>query len=277
MRLAFLLPILLLASAAFADFRQTHLDVVIDVKSDGTAVVQEDLRMFIDEGNSVIYNTAMAKANDISGWKAATGLGIRYHFNRDEVDINEVVIRAQPLDTCSQCQISPDTHELVCQTCYGTLRITYIVTPISGKNGSGLFTLDAHKPRTTNYTLNRDALSFEATATGEIVLDENTELVMFLPSDAVITKLSPKPENLADSRLPIYGADELMWKGRTTLAAFQLEFQTEEPLSQEVMDFFVSLQRQVVGLLYSPQGLAVAILFVVFVITVIVLGTRKKE
>jgi hypothetical protein len=264
------LLVLLLAATAAADFQLMNLSVNVDVRSDGTAIVTETVRLSMDSGSPIIYDTAMT-GSDLSSWRTKTKLDIRFHFNRDVTDISEVSIMAQPRDGCYGC-----VRE-VCTLCYGTLIIRYKLSPITDKAGSGLFQMNRFKPRTTNYSINPDALSFEFSSPGNIVLPDNTRLTIRLPDGAVVTSVNPLPEGMASTgtTFPLYDATSFSWSGRTTLSNFGLSFQIEEPLSVEVMDFFNSVRDELLSILYSREGLAISFMAVVVVVSIVLLKRQE--
>ncbi len=269
-----ILPVLLLLAlfiwCASAEFQQLNLSVSVIVKPDGTAKVTETVRLSMDSGSPVIYDTAMT-SYDLTSWRSKTKLDLRFHFNRDIVDISDVSIIAQPRDGCSECVRD------VCTICYGTLLITYDLAPIANKSDSGLFKMDRFKPRTINFTMNPDAFSFESSAPGGTVLPENTQLAISLPEGAFGVSKNPRPDISEPANAPEDKQRVFTWKGRVPLNNFKLSFYTEEPLSAEVMGFFSSVRDDVLKVLYSREGLAIAVIAVVVVVSFIVLRRRAEE
>ncbi len=273
MRFAILCAVLLLMSfIVYADFQLKNLSVTIDMRPDGTASVKEVVRISMDSGSPIIYDTAMSTANDLSSWRTKTNLDLRFHFNRDIVDISDVSIRAQPRDNCIACVRD------VCEICYGTVIINYNLGPIKNKTESGLFLMNHFKPRTTNYSLNPASLSFESSTPGNIVLQEDTKLVINVPPGSVITSLNPLPEGMEGSvDFPIYNTQSFSWKGRTTLSNFEFSFQIEEPLSVEVLNFFMSVRDDGLNVLYSREGLAIIMMGIVVLVSLVLLRRYTEK
>ncbi len=267
-----LILLLLLAVSAHAEFQQSNLSVSVDVKPDGSAYVTETVRLFMDSGSPVIYDNAMT-AYDLSSWRTKTKLDLRFHFNRDVVDITDISIRAQPRDNCYGCVRD------VCTECYGTLIIRYRLAPIANKTASGLFSMNRFKPRTTNYSLNPEAFSFESSGPGNIVLPDNTRLKLTLPTGAVVTTVNPMPEGTEGTSvsMPLYNVSSFSWSGRTTLSPFELSFQIEEPLSVEVIGFFSSVRDWLLNVLYSQQGVAILFMAAVLIASIVLLKRRQES
>jgi len=265
-----ILALLLLVSLSFAEFQQTNLTVKVDVNPDGSAKVTETVRISMDSGSPAIYDNAMS-SYDITSWRSKTKLDFRFHFNRDIVDITDVTILAQPRDGCEGCV--RDT----CTICYGTIILTYELFPIANKTGSGLFTITKFKPRTSNYSLNTEALSFEASSSGGMVLPENTELVITLPEGAFNISVNPRPEKAIPADSGQGKTASFTWNGRIPLSNMGVRFNIEEPLSVEVMGFFSSVRDDILKILYSREGLAIVIIAGVVLASFIVLRRRKDN
>ncbi len=267
-----LLLVLALAWAADAEFQQVNLTVNVNVNHDGTALVTETIRLSMDSGSPVIYDSAMS-AYDLASWKSKTKLDLRFHFNRDVADITDVSIRAQPRDSCFGCVRD------VCTVCYGTLIVRYRLSPIVNKTDSGLFRMNRFKPRTMNYSINPDALSFESSGQGIVVLPESTVLTITIPDGAFNVSVNPLPEEMQGTGpfTPPEGLRTFSWHGRTSLTPLELSFKIEEPLSVEVIGFFNSVRDEVLRVLYSKEGLAIVIISAVVLVSVIVLKRREGQ
>ncbi len=268
--------LLLLLTLNQAAFQEVFLNVVIDAREDGTAHVQETFRLFMtDKSSSEIYDSISSESeNDITSWKTRTGINdVRHHFDLSfvSIDIEKIRIRPQPKDTCSVFQ----------GTCYATLTMDYDVSPIYSNgtrvNGTGLFFTEKSKPRTTSYTLNTKALSFESSKTGDIVIPENTVLTIHLPTDSVVKILDPLPPDLKGKHTPLRASqvEEFSWKGQTTLAGFVFNFEREEQLSTEVIQFFKEIEFEAKKVLFSIEGLALLLIAAIAVASFALL--KKKE
>jgi len=266
------LPFMLLfSSLAFAGFSLSSLSVTIFARADGSAHVSEDIRIFIDDKTSIeIYDAGIAITNDITSWKVRTNISeVRHHVDRQLVDVRNIIVRPQPRDTCNS----------FLGTCYATIKMEYDAYPLTedgaAKPGTGLFTVSRYKPRTTNYSLNAKALSFDTTQTGEIVLPENQVLTIKLPAESTVLYVDPIPEALREHAFPSSDISSLTWRGRTTLADFELQFQLEQPLRDEVIEFFSSLEGRARAFLFSAEGIAALTLLAIALASYILLKKRE--
>ncbi|MEM3030535.1 MAG: hypothetical protein QXH27_02260 [Candidatus Micrarchaeia archaeon] len=271
MRVVAFLLLASLAALAAAGFSFSSLSVTIFARPDGSAHVSEDIRIFIDDRPSIeIYDAGIAITNDITSWKVRTNISeVRHHVDRQLVDVRNIIVRPQPRDTCNS----------FLGTCYATIKMEYDAYPFIENGiaipGTGLFTASRYKPRTTNYSLNARALSFETTKTGEIVLLDNQVLVIRIPPESVVTYIDPLPEAMRERTTPFTGVSSFTWRGRTTLADFQLRYQIEQPLREEVIEFFSSLEGRARALLFSAEGAALVVLVVVAVVSWALLRRRE--
>ncbi|MEM4389618.1 MAG: hypothetical protein QXG98_03065 [Candidatus Micrarchaeia archaeon] len=269
--IAFLLFLASLAALAAAGFSFSSLSVTIAARPDGSAHVSEDIRIFIDDRPSIeIYDAGIAITNDITSWKVRTNISeVRHHVDRQLVDVRNIIVRPQPRDTCNS----------FLGTCYATIKMEYDAYPIIENGtvvpGTGLFTAIRYKPRTTNYSLNARALSFESTQTGEIVLGDNQVLTIKIPPESVVTYIDPLPETMRERTLPLTGIYSFSWRGRTTLADFQLRYQIEQPLKEEVVEFFASLEGRARALLFSAEGAALILLSAIAILSWALLRRRE--
>ncbi len=269
------LAVAALAGTAAADFQLNFLTVNVALKEDGSVHLIEDYRLFLDTNGSVqLYDQSQEfTGNYIDQWRSLSKLGeIRLHIDSSQaaVPADSVIIRPQPKDSCSSAGYP----------CFATLRLEYDAFRDTD-NGTGrrvgVFAVNnSYKPRTTKYTLNTLALSFERTVTRDIVLPASTLLVIRVPEDAVVTDLDPIPPALGARNLPIHDVHEFSYMGRTTLAGLRMTVEREQPLSREVADFFVSLRRRAVGLLSSTEGLALLAILAVGVVSFILLRARQE-
>jgi hypothetical protein len=263
----FSLFVLLCSGIAYAGFVRSFLSVKIVLNDDGSADVREELRFIMDDVYSVdSYSTWIKSANDLSGWRNRTKLGdIRYHVDATQVSIKNT--RLQPRD--------PDTCNYERSKCYGTFIIEYQVdAPTAG--AKGLVWIEKYnKPRTIEYRLNRDALSFESSFAGEPYLPELTSLEITLPKDAQNITAEPKPVEY-DDKIP-NGADKLTWQGYVSFRSYGLSFEIKESLFSEVNYFFKSLQDSTIGWMTSKEGIIVTVAVVIILASYIFLQRRKQE
>jgi hypothetical protein len=266
---------LLLASIAFADFELRSLDVTIDVKPDGSAHVLEKLELYMGNTESVeLYETGLS-INDLGTWKERIGLNdVRYHLDPAVVSISNIRIRPQPI---SRCIAVGDVRS----QCFTTLIFDYDVsnlgTNATGRKGTGLFSLENFKPRTTRYVINRGALSFDTNKNGDIVIGKNTKLTITIPKDSTNIYIQPIPKDLEGSVQPPFKNIYSFSFDNVLLSKFEFTFQREETLDREVFSTFQSLQQSLMGALSGPQGLAVAAIAIVIILSFLYLTRVKKR
>jgi hypothetical protein len=258
---AFLLFAALFSTFAYADFSMKSLEVRININRDGSANVEEAIALIISGPSSrELYEATRAAYSDIATWKNRTELSeMRHHISRVNTDITNIRVIPQALEGCNA----------FVGTCHATVLIDYEVP--AGENGSGLIKVDHYKPRTAEYSLQQDALSFEQTKSGDLVLPAGTTISISIPQAAEKIYFSSIPQNLAtegenfrydqSANLRFYtGAKRIFnWQG-DTLSKFQFTYEIESPLETEVIDFFQNSQNTVLQFFLGAEGLAAAIL-----------------
>ena len=137
--------------------------------------------------------------------------------------------------------------------------------------GSGLVKVDRYKPRTALYTLQTDALSFDQTKSGDLVLPEGTNITFSIPQDAENIYFSSPPQNIADEgAVSIHNYSgktrQFTWNG-DLLPNFQFTYEIESPLEDEVIGFFADSQNDVMGFFFGPEGLAAIFLMATAVVS----------
>ncbi|MCX6772069.1 MAG: hypothetical protein NTX79_08545 [Candidatus Micrarchaeota archaeon] len=256
--MAAVLPLLLLAGMPHSDFSMKSLSVFVNINLDGSANIDEQLEMVIN-GNSSreLYETTRAAYSDLTTWKTLTGLPeMRHHVTRAKTDVADLRIIPQAIERCNS----------FLGTCYATVAIDYKIP--ATQNGSGLIQVDRYKPRTLRYSLQQDALSFEQTETGDLILPTGTVISIAIPQNSEKIFFSTVPTNLAGdpdedfkydstSNMRYYIGQKRIfkWSGNA-LSKFQFTYEVELPLETEVVDFFVGSQNAVSDLIFGPQGLA---------------------
>jgi hypothetical protein len=258
-------------STVSASFELKSLHVTLAVNPDGSAHVDERIDIFLSSPDDVeLYNSGMT-INDLATWKERIGLGdIRYHMGMAQVDIKNIRIRPQPVERCST----------VSGACFSALLFDYDVSSyaVNGTTveGSGLFTTEKFKPRTTRYTLNSNALSFDVTTDGDIVLQKNFILTIVLPKDAKNVYAQPLPKELLTMTPPFNGAYTFTWEN-TILPKFEFSYEREESLESEVIQFFQSAQQYVSSVISGPEGLAVIFICLILLASYVYIGKTKKK
>lgn len=256
-----LLALILLSAAAYADFSMRSLSVFININRDGSANVEERITMTLNGSQSRgLYEITRSAYSDIGTWKERTELSeMRHHISRASAEISDLRVLPQAVEFCNS----------FLNICRATVVIDYKVP--SAQNGSGLVRVEHYKPRTANYSLLQEALSFEQTKTGDIILPPNTNISIAVPTAAQKIYFSTMPSNLADesesfrfdqsANLRYYtGAKRVfVWQG-DTLSKFQVTYEIESPLETEVLEFFKDSQSGVIAVFRGPEGLAAFIM-----------------
>jgi len=254
-----LFALIFLAGVPHADFSMKSLSVFVNINLDGSANIDEQLEMVIN-GTSTreLYDATRAAYSDLTTWKIRTELAeMRHHVTRAKAEVTELRIIPQAIERCNS----------FLGTCYATVVIDYKIS--ATQNGSGLIQVDRYKPRTLRYSLKQDALSFEQTETGDLILPTGTVISIAIPQNAEKIFFSTVPTNLAgepeedfkydstsNTRYYIGNKRIFKWSGNA-LSKFQFTYEVELPLETEVVDFFVESQNTVSSLIFGPQGLAV--------------------
>jgi hypothetical protein len=253
-----LAALLVLAGLPHADFSMKALSVFVNINLDGSANIEEQLEIVINGTSSrELYDATRATYSDLTTWKNRTLLSeMRHHVTRAKADVTDFRIIPQAIERCNS----------FLGTCYATVVIGYRVS--AEQNGSGLVGVDRYKPRTLRYSLKQDALSFEQTQTGDLILPAGTVISIAIPQNAEKIFFSTAPTNLAggpdedfkydsssNMRYYVGGKRIFKWSGNA-LSKFQFTYEVELPLETEVVDFFVGGQTAVSDLIFGQQGMA---------------------
>ena len=256
--LAPILVLLVLAGMPHADFSMQSLSVFVNLNQDGSANIEEKLEMVINGSQSRdLYDATRASYSDLTTWKDLTKLPeMRHHVTRAKADVTDLRIIPGAIERCNSFM----------GVCHAVVVIDYRIP--AAQNGSGLVKLDHYKPRTTRYYLQQDALSFEQTQTGDLILPTGTVISIAIPQSSEKIFFSTVPTNLADAPDEDFQYDQasntrfyvgpkriFSWEGNA-LSKFQFNYEIELPLESEVVDFFVASQQNVSDLIFGPQGLA---------------------
>lgn len=209
------------------------VDVKIsNINPDGSVRVHESIKlaMFGDYSKS-LYDSAISKS-ELSVWSNITGLSdVKFHVSPSKVAIREFRLRPQPRTRCNPIQ----------GICHGELILDYLALPSFANNssapisGTGIFSTHEIKPRTMRYVLNPNSLAFTATSDGNLILGDNVFLTIAFPDSTELVDLNPAP---VDSNIEIPSrVDELTWNDMA-LVRFSLVFDVEDPIDQEIINFF---------------------------------------
>jgi len=252
-----LVLLLVLANMAFADFSMRTLSVFININKDGSVNSEEKLLLVINGTSSrELYEATRAAYSDLATWKERTGLSeMRHHISRATADISNLRVIPQAIERCNS----------FIGICYATVVIDYVVPSL--QNGSGLVKVDHYKPRTSKYSLQQDALSFEQTKTGDLVLPEGTTIAISIPQSAEKIYFSTLPQALDENsenfkydqsaNVKYYSGDKRIftWQG-DALSKFKFTYEIESPLEAEVLEFFQESQKRVTQFFFGAEGLA---------------------
>ncbi|MCX6769475.1 MAG: hypothetical protein NT051_02220 [Candidatus Micrarchaeota archaeon] len=249
---------------AHADFSMKSLNVFVNVNLDGSANVEEQLYVLINGSQSRdLYEVTRSAYSDLATWQQRTSLPeMRHHMTRVKADLSEIRVTPQAVERCNSFM----------GLCYATITLSYKVK--ADQNGSGLILIDKYKPRTTKYTLIPEALSFDQTKSGDLILPTGTVISFSIPATAEYIHFSSNPSNIAEEGEAAFRYDQTQnmryyvgkkrvfsWTG-DTLSQFQFSYEVESPLETEVMTFFRDSQGSVISFIMGPQGLAAFIIIV---------------
>lgn len=275
------LCMLLLAGAPIAGFELRSFSVNLNINNDGSSHVEERALIFVTTQQSRELYEASRLNNDLSSWRELLGIEeIRQHVSRASVEIARFRFRAEAPERCNS----------IAGTCYASIVFDYDAVPVQ-KNGSargGIVSTYTYKPRTTRYSLNPSAFSFETSKTGDLILSKQTTLSITIPQDSQKIFFSRDPDNLADrtgnmlfdsrdNKNYYYGAlCTFNWEGQT-LSQFELSFEREESLEKEVLQFFRAMQERISSMLFSSEGPAVVIMLAIAAASVVYINHMRKR
>jgi len=204
------------------------LSVTVTVKKDGSAHVREKTIFYVDsdaEIDAFKDNLKLGKST-ILAWKKFSD-NIRYHIGGVQSPVDNLTITAGP-----EYDIKQNARSV-------TLDYDLVDKFVGGqKLGS----------RTTHFTLNEEILGFDKSETRQTILGSNVYFTIALPQTAALAKkdgavlVGPSPYVYDESNRTI------TWFGPST-GRWILEYDVEEPLSDEVYGFFSELYNKVVELL----------------------------
>ncbi len=268
-----------------ADFEERSLSVDIIINSDASAHVEESIAMFISGQPSRDLYESPYVYNDLSSWRERTGIDdIQNHITRAVASIENLRVRPQPVGQCNN----------VAKTCHATLVWEYDVNPIS-QNQTAFVKADYYKPRTTRYSVNREAFGIPVGENSSIVLNRNgdikisrlAQLEITIPHDAQKVFFSKPPGNLEEGAQFSYDqatgkkyyvgkSRAFIWSGET-LPQFELSYEREDTLESEIFTFFATLQYRVFSLIVSYEGIALILLAAIFAASVIALHSLSRS
>ncbi len=216
----FALPML----SAYTDH---SLTVQMVIKSDGTAHVTERTIVYMDTQEEVdaFKNNLRLGKTTIVDWKKFSD-NIRYHIGGPSSIAENLSITAGP-------EYSLGDRARAITLDYD------MVTPITNITKIG--------SRTSRYWLRDEMLGFELNDNKQTILGSNVEFSILMPSGASIMKndgisqVGPSPYKYDPA------TQTVTWSGPMT-GKWILAFEIEEPLSNEVYEFFSTTYQQILAL-----------------------------
>ena len=243
-----LVLIVLAAAPIEAAFVRSFVTISITLNEDGSALIQEEIRFFMDNSDSVdLYKISLRTTNNIGGWRNRLNLkDLRYHVDTSYVTVHD--LKLQPM--------SPDTCNIEKGTCYGTFMYEYKIKAPEGDRG--LVNVTKYlRPRVIGYELLVDRLILETSIVDEEYLADKTALEIKLPGETISIIMSPRPVEYGQDPIPD-GAKKVTWQGRIGLSKASLSFERKESLVLEVVGFFSQSQETITKWITSEEGIALA-------------------
>lgn len=235
MKLLLLLLFFTLLTNSFSDVSHT-VDIIINL--DGRAHVVEQTQISIDSEQEVYtYTTSMgAIKTTIDDWQKLTKSEfLTYHTTASPVE--QRITPQKPV------------YNSAVQKYYSIIMFEYdTAEPIVSISETG--------PRKTLYRLNSSKLAFKLSPTGDIVLPKSNYLRITIPENARLISANPKPDEI--------NGNVLIWEGPYTLARFDLRFEIEKSLGEEVQEFFTQVGQTIQSGIWN-YAYIIILFFVVFV------------
>jgi hypothetical protein len=281
-----LLAILLVVALVFSGFRLEKAEVAVNnIQKDGSAKVTESIKIIVEGQYEQEKYKSGINNNDLASWAELTGLtDVRMHMSNANADITGFTLRPQTLKKCDPFQT----------LCHGEIIMSYEVHPYYNKTtkepikGSGLFSVDSYKPRTTRYVLNTDTLAFSGPQPGlktesmlttisesVIVIDKNVYFTIMFPANTVILDLSQEPEDVSVIT-PTAAISQLTWTN-AILGQFTVIFEVEDSLDTEVIGFFTMIPKKVQEAILGEQGIAMMAIVLILLIAYVYLKSMEKK
>ncbi|NYZ75155.1 hypothetical protein H0O03_02730 [Candidatus Micrarchaeota archaeon] len=211
------LVVLACSASAYSDY---SFAVKADVKADGGMhVVEKTVFLFDSDSERTEFESFMNSGeNSVLEWRKFSK-NIRYHFGGSLVESESVKISAR--------------REYTVSFSAGSVTLEYDVSP-------DIFVKEKTSSRVMQYSLDSSYLSFDISRNREPVLGSGARLEMTLPADATAVEIAPIP----DAR----EGNTFSWTG-PVIGAWKVVFEREQPLSDEVNEFFASLSQNVFALI----------------------------
>jgi hypothetical protein len=251
----FLCLFMCLLGLTYSVFTYEKSEIKIYLDNEGGARIVEKITLRIhDDASAEIYDKNMAITNDITSWKARTGISdIKYNVNTNYVSISNLRVTPQPKMSLSM--INPYYE--------GILEIEYDV--------KGIADVELIRARTYQYKFKKEALSFTSSDEKNIILNENRHLYIYIPDDSEIVMIEPKPQNI--DILNKYDK-EFYWRGQTILESFNFVYQHEISMKEEVEYYFKDLLNNSINFINSDGGFYLGIILGVLIVTYFMIKSK---
>jgi hypothetical protein len=200
----------LLAALFASAYTDQSFSAVVRVTADGDAHVTEKSVFYLDsEEESKAFNYLLSQGETtLADWQKFSG-NVRYHFLGPLNNLNIIAAREYSVGSnAASISIEYDAQQLFLSRQLGV--------------------------RTTRYELDRSRLDLAAGKPGEFSLGNSMQLEMIMPDDAINVEVNPEPGVVREEY------NRLSWSGPIT-GKWDVSFEREIPLSQEVTEFFSRL------------------------------------
>ncbi len=263
------------SSQCFAEYLLEDATVEIShIQPDGSVHVKESIKIFVKGDNEQSAYLRGFENNELSYWSSLTKIkDLKIHLDPTQVTISNLRVKPQPLRKCNPIE----------KVCHGEIIIEYDALPYTNASsgepieGTGLFFVEKSKPRTWLYSINPKALAFRNSdeEKDNIILNENVHLKIILPDNSRVMDVNPLPSNVDVHSLPARFS-ELEWE-ETVLVKFSLVFEVEEPLTDEVKEFFFGIFTTLSSLIWGKEGPYFLFIVGLIIVSYLYILLSKKE
>lgn len=243
--LALLLCLVLLSLPASA-ITEVSLTASVSIAPDGSGHVTEKYSIFLDTDREVEEFTHFQSfgQNTITGWRKFVPR-LRYHIGGPASPSNAKIFARRVLDISLRSAVVELEYDL----------------------NASLFSQEKVGGRMTRYSFEPSFLSFESTATGEVILSPLDTLEFLLPTKAKFDSksISPRPAEVS--------GETVRWTGPVT-SWWQFSYVLEKALEDEVSDFFKELSQTLAALVPSLLPIALVLLVAAFLFNKLVMSRK---
>lgn len=257
---------LMLVFLSYATFNIQQINIEFFVGENGSVSAKETIKVLVEGETDVArYNAALNK-NDLAAWAELIGSSeIKVHVNSEVVNIQNLVVRPQPLTATSLS----DTWRGEIVLIYNALQYVEDGKPIEG---TGMFEEVETSPRISEYRLRKNVFSLRTTTGEDYILDSTQKMTFYLPKNAVVTDLNPIPRAMSIT-LPAQ-LESASWSG-TILVDLTLVFRVEKGIDDEILSFFNDAEQTLINLGKKPEGIALLLMLGSILLTYVYLQYSK--